>query len=150
MFQRARVTRLEHFDHAANFAISGFGRRLFEAHHGLAACSPHSVDRLVRGDCVDPRAGSSSRLGLADLQLNLQKRRLEHIVGEFGVSDIAAKVSVELTLIPSHQRAEHLPLTGSQAVQQFLVGTVGQWVVRVHRNPVSCTNGNGKRFINHS
>src|SRR5262249_4713097 len=100
------------------------------------------IDRLIRGNGVQPRPNRSSRLELLALQVHLQKRRLERVFGHFRVAQIPPQVAIQLAFVATDQLRKQSWITRlAIAQQQLLVGSRGwlrgpglrQWQRGFHR-----------------
>jgi hypothetical protein len=55
--------------------------------------------------------------------VNLEKRRLKHVLRHLGVAEVATEITEQLLLIPLHERLEgRRILIPATAAEQFLIG----------------------------
>jgi hypothetical protein len=55
--------------------------------------------------------------------VNLEKRRLKHVLRHLGVAEVATEITEQLVLIPLHERLEgRRILVSAAAAEQFLIG----------------------------
>ena len=88
--ERLRTPGFEQFQEAPNLAVRPGPGLPVEADRRVPAGPPQGVDRLVRGDRVEPGADRAAGLALVPLQVELEERVLAHGVGQVGVAEVAA------------------------------------------------------------
>ncbi len=64
------------------------------------------IDRLIRGDGVEPRSHLASRLILITLEMHLQKCLLKGVFRHLGIPQIASQVGEELACILGYKLFE--------------------------------------------
>src|SRR5262249_15961600 len=114
--------QLRHIGAAQLFAF------LIETEGLMAAGAAEGVDRLVRGDRVQPRSHRPALFILANLGKHLKEGVLENVVREFAVAQVAAQVAVQFAFVAAHQHAERLALASAEGREQVLVRTVNQGI----------------------
>ena len=88
-----------------------------ETPHAMPTVAPLIVDRLIRGNRVQPRAHLSARLELAAFQVDLQERLLKHVLGHLRVAQVMPQVAVQLLLVSVDQLLEN-PIVRLRAIAQ--------------------------------
>jgi hypothetical protein len=79
----------------------------------MSFVSPLGINRLIRGNRIQPRTKLSLSVKLLAFQMNLQKRHLEGIFGQGSVVQVPAQVAVKLSLVPRNQLGEGHPVVAS-------------------------------------
>jgi len=90
-------------------AISGFlmhAKILVKTHHAMPAIASLEINRLVRGNGVEPRSHFASRLILIALEMHLQKRLLKGVFRHLGIAQITPQVGEELACILGYKLLE--------------------------------------------
>jgi hypothetical protein len=72
----------------------------------MSFITPLCVNRLVRGNGVEPRSKTSAFVELVALQVYLEKRCLEGILGHPGIAEVPPQVIKQLALVAADQRSE--------------------------------------------
>src|SRR5204863_177408 len=134
--ERGGFAALQHLAQPARLALGLFHPRLFEADGLMPAVAPQRVNRLVRGDRVEPGPHGPAGLVVPALDVELEEGVLEDVFRQAGVTQVAAQVSVQLALIAADEQIEGLRLAATEAQQQLLVGTMHVRVASGHGSPV--------------
>src|SRR5687767_4338828 len=72
----------------------------------MTTISPLGVDRLVGGNRIEPRTELPAFLERVALLVDLEERRLEHILGQGGVTQEPTKVIIQFPLVARDQLGE--------------------------------------------
>ncbi len=89
----------------------------------MAPCATLGVDRLVRGDRVEPRTEGPSAFEAGAFDVHAQERLLEDVLRHFRTAEVAAKVAEQLVLVATDERFKGLRITPpTEARHEFLVG----------------------------
>lgn len=72
---------------------------------------PQGVDRLMRGNRVQPGPGRPTQFILGNLEKHLKEGILDDVFGQGMIAEIAAQIAEKLSLITANQRPKRLPLT---------------------------------------
>ena len=89
-----------------------------EANHPVPLITSLGVDRLIRGDRVQPRPELPSLVELVTLQMDLKKRQLENILGHGRVAQIATQITVYFTFVTMDQLVKKLPIVRAAVIEQ--------------------------------
>ena len=76
------------------------------------------VDRLVRGHRVQPRPNRAAGVEPIALQVDLEERLLEDVLGRLLVAEVVAKVTEQLALVALDQLAEGATVAVGTVAQQ--------------------------------
>ena len=97
-----------------------------EAGHLVTPVTAFGVDGLVRCNRVKPGANLATRLEVFALQVDLEKRGLERVVGHLGIAEVASEVVEQLALVAVDQRVKGPAITVTPIrEQEVLVGPLG-------------------------
>ena len=61
----------------------------------MAPVSPLGIDRLIRGDRVQPGADLAARFELVALQMDLEECRLKDVLGHLGITQVMPQIAVQ-------------------------------------------------------
>jgi hypothetical protein len=79
---------------------------VIEAGHAVAMVAPPGIDGLIGGDGIEPGSKPVAVEEPASLLVNPEKRRLENILGEFGVVQVAPQEAIEFAFVAMDERLE--------------------------------------------
>ena len=99
---------------------------LVETYQAMTPLLPLKVDRLIRGNPVEPRPNPAARFDLIALRIDLLVRLLIHILGRFTASGLNAKITVEFAFIAMDQFLERPSLARVAVLQQKIFVRTGQ------------------------
>ena len=120
----------EQFGQCARFLLRVASRGTIETGHAMPAVATLVVDRLIRGDGVQPGPHLPARLELIALQVDLQERLLKDVGGHVGVAEVMPQIAVQFLLVAVNQFLEH-PVVGLGTIaQQELLIAPGDQRVR--------------------
>ena len=72
----------------------------------VSPVAPQEIGCLVVGDRIEPGSQRAARHKLMALEVQLEESRLKGVLGQLGVAEVAAEITVHLSLKPPHQLLE--------------------------------------------
>ena len=104
---------------------------------------PQGINRLIRGNRVNPRSNRAPRLILIHLHKDRHERVLKHIRSKVIVTNVPPQVAVQFAFIAAHERAKKFLLPVLQPGEQhFVRNLISLFVERCHPVILYASRGN--------
>ena len=76
----------------------------------MATIPPLGIDRLVRGDRVQPGTDPAARFELTTLQVYLKKCGLKGVLSHLGVTQVVPQITVQFRIVSMDQLLKRPPI----------------------------------------